>query len=255
MDTEFQTSFVPKKTIVEREPVRVKSSLSGVVNVVALVIFIASILTAGGAYFYRSSLEDKVAQYKVSLERARNAFEPALITELQVLDKRMKAATEILQNHIAVSPIFELLGEITLPTVRYSDFSYEYNQENPNLVDIQMSGEAKGYNYIALQADLFGSDKFIKNPIFSDFALDQQGNVDFTLTFSVDKSLVLYESFLERQESLGGLGENLNQPLEGEGQPLPGAAQDMPQNPNNTGNGATNPFLPSNPPVNQPNTQ
>ena len=107
----------------------------------------------------------------------------------------------------------------------------------------------------AASIDLFGSDKFIKNPIFSDFALDQQGNVDFTLTFSVDKSLVLYESFLERQESLGGLGENLNQPLEGEGQPLPGAAQDMPQNPNNTGNGATNPFLPSNPPVNQPNTQ
>lgn len=202
MDKEFQTSFIPKKTILEKEPMH-HSSLGGIMNVVALVVFIASILSAGAAYFYRSSLQDRVAQYKVSLERAKAEFEPSLITELQVLDKRMAAATDILQNHIAVSPIFVLLGDITLPTVRYSDFSYEFNPENPNLVDIKMNGEAKGYNYIALQADLFGDNKFIKNPIFSDFTLDQAGNVDFNLTFSVDKSLVLYESFLEREQSLG----------------------------------------------------
>lgn len=203
MDKEFQTSFVPKKTILEKEPARAGGTASGLINLVALIIFIASILAAGAAYFYRSSIEARVVEYKDSLQRARNAFEPTLITELQTLDKRMRAATEILDGHIAVSPIFELLGAITLPTVRYSDFSYEFNPENPNLVDIKITGEAKGYNYIALQADLFGEDKFIKNPIFSDFTLDQQGNVDFTLTFSVDKSLVLYESFLEREESLG----------------------------------------------------
>lgn len=203
MDKEFQTSFVPKKTILEREPSRIGGTFSSAANLIALIVFIASILTAGAAYFYRSSLEDKVAGYKVSLERARNAFEPTLITELQVLDKRMRAASEILDSHVAVSPIFELLGEITLPTVRYSDFSYEFNPENPNLVDVKITGEAKGYNYIALQADLFGENKFIKNPIFSEFTLDQNGNVDFALTFSVDKSLVLYESFLEREESLG----------------------------------------------------
>lgn len=203
MDKEFQTSFVPKKTILEKEPSRSAGTASGLVNLVALIVFIASILAAGAAYFYRSSIETRVAEYKESLQRARNAFEPTLITELQVLDKRMRAATDILDGHIAVSPIFELLGGITLPTVRYSDFSYEFNPENPNLVDIKITGEAKGYNYIALQADLFGEDKFIKNPIFSDFTLDQLGNVDFTLTFSVDKSLVLYESFLEREESLG----------------------------------------------------
>lgn len=205
MDKDFQTSFVPKKTLVEKEPRKVGGTFSGILNLLSLIVFIASILGAGAAYFYRSSLESKVEEYKVSLERARNAFEPGLITELQVLDKRMMAASEILNNHIAVSPIFVLLGEITLPTVRYSDFSYEFNKDNPQMVDINISGEAKGYNYIALQADLFGQNKFIKNPIFSDFTLDQQGNVDFSLTFSVDKSLVLYESFLEREGSLGSV--------------------------------------------------
>ncbi len=208
MDKEFQTSFVPKKPIIEKAATAHSGGgLSGAFNLIALIIFIASILAAGATYFYRGSLIDRVAEYKVSLERARGAFEPSLITELQVLDKRMRAATEILDNHVVVSPIFALIGEITLPTVRYSDFSYEFNEENKNLVDVIMTGEAKGYNYIALQADLFGDDKFIKNPIFSDFTLDQNGNVDFALTFSVDKSLVLYESYLEREASLAGEAE------------------------------------------------
>lgn len=204
MDKEFQTSFVPKKPIIEKAASSHSGGgFSGAMNLIALVIFIASILAAGATYFYRSSLTSRVEEYKVSLERARGAFEPALITELQVLDKRMRAASEILDNHVAVSPIFSLIGEITLPTVRYSDFSYEFNEENKTLVDVTMTGEAKGYNYIALQADLFGDNKFIKNPIFSDFTLDQTGNVDFSLTFSVDKALILYESFLEREASLG----------------------------------------------------
>lgn len=203
MDKEFQTSFVPKKTLVEREPRTSRGSFGGVANLIALVIFIASLIGAAGVYFYRSSLQNTIESYKESLARARAAFEPSLITKLQVLDRRMKSSTEILSSHIAVSPIFSLLGENTLPTVRYSDFAYEFNKQNKNLVDIKITGQAKGYNYIALQADLFAKNNFIKNPIFSDFALDQFGNIAFKLTFSVDKSLVVYESFLERQESLG----------------------------------------------------
>lgn len=247
MDKEFQTSFVPKKPAVPKEVRRAPKGAGGIFNLIALIVFIASILIAGGAFFYRSSLAAKVEEYKTSLERARNAFEPSLLTELQVLDKRMMAATDILDNHIAVSPIFELLGDITLPTVRYSDFSYEFNPDNKNLVDVKLTGEAKGYNYIALQADLFGDNKFIRNPIFSDFALDQEGNVDFTLTFSVDRTLVLYESFLERQQSLGAEFD----PTAGMELPLPDNNTSI-NNPAETGGqsfdptvgGGTNPFLP-----------
>ncbi len=212
MDKEFQTSFVPKKTIVERDTKRTGSGFGGILNMLALLIFIASLIGAGGVYLYRGSLHAKIDSYKESLARARAAFEPTLITKLQLLDKRMRASTNILGNHIAVSPIFSLLGEITLPTVRYSDFSYEFNKQNANLVDIKITGQAKGYNYIALQADLFAQNNFIKNPIFSNFTLDQFGNIAFSLTFSVDKSLVVYESFLERQNSLGEDGQPIVEP-------------------------------------------
>ena len=200
MDKEFQTSFIPKKTVIEK-PKKIHNSGGGVVNLIAFVVFIASILSAGGAYFYRSSVQADIKQHKIDLQRAKNAFEPSLITELQILDKRLTAATGILDKHIAVSPIFVLLQDITLPTVRYSDFTYEI-EEKTNLVNVEIKGEAKGYSHIALQADLFGKNKFIKNPIFSEFVLDQTGNVDFNLSFSVDKSLVSFDSFLDREEPI-----------------------------------------------------
>lgn len=199
MDQEFQTSFIPKKTVIE-SPKRIKSG-GGVVNLIAFIVFLASLIAAGGAYFYRESVKTDIEEFKRSLAVAKNQFEPSLITELQILDKRLNAATTILEKHIAVSPIFVLLEEVTLPTVRYSDFSYEVDTTT-NLVNVTMKGEAKGYNFIALQADLFDDNKFIKNPIFSDFVLDQTGNIDFNLTFSVDKSLVSYESFLDREEPI-----------------------------------------------------
>lgn len=200
MDKEFQTSFIPKKTVIE-SPKRVGSSGGGIFNLIAFVIFIASLISAGAAYFYRSSVSANIEEYKTSLIRARNQFEPGAIRELQVLDKRLNAATSILNQHVAVSPIFVLLQDLTLPTVRYSDFSYTID-ETKKIVDIKMKGEAKDYNFIALQADLFSKNKFIKNPIFSDFVLDQASNIDFNLTFSVDKSLISYESFLDREEPI-----------------------------------------------------
>lgn len=199
MDKEFQTSFIPKKTVIEG-PKKVKSG-GGVVNLFSFIIFIASLLSVGGAYLYRESVKSDITEFKKSLAIAKNQFEPSLITKLQILDKRLNAATTILDQHVAVSPIFELLQDSTLPTVRYSDFTYDIDATT-NLVNVEMKGEAKGYNFIALQADLFNENKFIKNPIFSDLVLDQNGNVDFNLTFSVDKSLVSYESFLDREEPI-----------------------------------------------------
>jgi len=198
MDKEFQTSFIPKKTMVEN-PKRIKSG-GGFFNLIAFVLFLASLLSIGGVYFYRNSIQNDIEEYRDSLIRARGSFEPGLIRELQILDKRLNAANTILDKHVAVTPIFVLLQEITLPTVRYSDFTYSLD-ERSNLVNVEIKGESRGYHFIALQADLFSKNKFIKNPIFSKFSLDQVGNVDFNLTFSVDRSLVSYDSFLDREFS------------------------------------------------------
>ncbi len=199
MDQEFQTSFIPKKT----ETVKPKRSGSsfGLINTISFVLLIMSIIMAGGVYFYRDNLATRVQEMQVSLNRARNIFEPSLLEELRILDKRMKAAREILQGHIAVSPIFNILQETTLPNIRYINFQYELSLANPNLVQVSMTGEATSYDAITLQADLFNRNRFIRNPIFSNFSLNRNGLIDFDLSFDVSRSLVSFEQEVERSFS------------------------------------------------------
>lgn len=199
MDQEFQTSFIPKKT----ETVKPKRSGGsfGLINTVSFVLLIMSIVMAGGVYFYRDNLATRVQEMQVSLNRARNIFEPSLLEELRILDKRMKAAREILQGHIAVSPIFNILQETTLPNIRYVNFQYELNLANPNLVQVSMTGEATSYDAVTLQADLFNKNRFIRNPIFSNFSLNRNGLIDFDLSFDVSRSLVSFEQEVERSRA------------------------------------------------------
>lgn len=197
MDQEFQTSFIPKKTAAPKA-VRTSSHV-GLFNTIAFVILLVSVVLAGGSYLYRDSLSQKVDEMKNSLTLARNIFEPQLLEDLRRLDRRLQAATTILGSHLAVSPIFEVLQDITLPGVRYIEFTYEIDTVNQNIVHVFMTGEALSYDVITLQADLFSKNRFIRNPIFSNFALNREGRIDFDLSFDVSRSLVDFEQEVERK--------------------------------------------------------
>ena len=126
----------------------------------------------------------------------QNRFEKSKIVELQTLDKRLQASSEILSKHITVSPIFQALQMLTLKTIRYTNFSYSISNDKTAKIDIKMSGVALGYSSIALQSDLFTNKEIGKNlidPVFSNLTLDDKGNVVFDLEFSVDPSFVNYK--------------------------------------------------------------
>lgn len=134
-----------------------------------------------------------------NLNLAKNRFEPSKITELQVLDRRLRDSTEILSKHIAISPIFTALQGITMKTVRYTKFSYELGADESSKITVKMSGLAVGYKSVALQSDLFTKNKNIIDPVFSNLTLDDKGNVLFDLEFSVDPSFVDYKQMLLTQ--------------------------------------------------------
>jgi len=135
-----------------------------------------------------------------TLNLAKNRFEPSKIAELQVLDKRLKGANEILSGHIAVTPIFKALSAVTMKTVRYTKFGYTLENDKDKVkVNVKMSGFAVGYRSVALQSDLFTTKEEGKNfidPVFSNLTLDDKGNVLFDLDFSVDPSFVDYKQML-----------------------------------------------------------
>ena len=114
-----------------------------------------------------------------SLERAKAAFEPALIQELARLDDRMRVAGELLQTHIAPSALFGLLEGLTLQTVSFQTF--DFSAPDDSHMTIKMQGVAGGVNAIALQADLFSKNGTLSSPIFSNIARSVEGvRFDFT---------------------------------------------------------------------------
>jgi hypothetical protein len=197
MEQNFQTSFIPKKPMVEQPAATVKRPMS-LLLIIAIFIFFVMILGSLGVYFYKGVLVGNVAKMQTDLNLAKNSFEPAKITELEVLDKRLNASSEILSNHIVVSPIFEVLQALTLKTIRYTKFSYDVTDTG---IMVNMSGQAVGYRSIALQADLFNQNKNIIDPSFSNLTLDDKGDVLFDLQFSVDKSFINYEQVLKTTSS------------------------------------------------------
>ncbi|HEY4494038.1 MAG TPA: hypothetical protein VJB95_01230 [Candidatus Paceibacterota bacterium] len=195
MDQNFQTSFIPKKPMIEDRVVA--SAPTSLLTVISIFIFFTMLLATVGLYFYKSILSKQIVQMNTDLALAKNRFEPTKITELQTLDKRLRGSTEILNKHIAVSPIFEALEKNTLKTIRYTKFDYTLSTDrNVTTVDVAMKGQAVGYRSIALQSDLFAQNKQLIDPVFSNLTLDNKGNVLFDLQFSVDPTFIDYKKML-----------------------------------------------------------
>jgi len=206
MEQNFQTSFIPKKPMIEERTVKARPV--NFFTVISIIVLFTMLISAGGVYFYRGVVNKSIASKQNTLLLAQSRFEPARIEQLQTLDKRLKASTDILQKHIAVSPIFEILEDITMKTVRYTEFSYEQGGDKDIKVVISMSGEAVGYRSIALQSELFGRESRLIDPVFSNLTLNNNGNVIFDLQFSVAPSLVQYQEMIKQPGLPANTGGN-----------------------------------------------
>ncbi len=194
MEQNFQTSFIPKKPIVKERAV--SSRPVGILLIASIFVLFTVLIATAGLYFYQGIENRSITTLQSQLDLAKNSFEPSKITELQVLDNRLNAATEILNNHVAVTPIFQALETATLKSVRYTKFSYSLGATPTLPVAIELEGQAIGYRSIALESDLLGQNKNIIDPVFSNLTLDNQGQVLFQLDFTVDPSFVNYKQSL-----------------------------------------------------------
>ena len=131
------------------------------------------------------SKKDKLLEVEI------NKLEPALINELAVVDARFRSANELLGNHLAPSHFFKHLEEVTLQSIRLTDFSYTATPgTNPT---ISMSGTANSYSSVALQSDVLSRDEFISSVLFSGLDVSESGQIIFDINAEVNKRLTSYK--------------------------------------------------------------
>jgi hypothetical protein len=190
MDPKLQTSFIPKKPMVAET--RAKTGIS-LFFLISLIVFLTSLALGAAVYLGQKQLITNLEKDRALLARNQDAFEPLTIETLTRLDRRIEASKRLLEQHVTVSPVFALLEEKTLQTVRFRSFSFT---TTPAGIVLAMAGQARNFSSVALQSDVLGSSPFLKNTIVADLNLTSDGSVSFGFRSMIDQKLVLYKSLL-----------------------------------------------------------
>jgi hypothetical protein len=164
-----------------------------------VLLFIVSLVSAGAVFAYEGYLNSAIASKSDSLTKAQAAFDPTTIQELVRLDSRITNAQTLLQKHIAPSALFNFLAAQTLQRVSFSSFSYALGDDGS--VSISLAGQADSFATLALQSDQFNTNKFLKDAIFSDIAVGQNGQVTFDIKATVDPAVINYANVLAASAS------------------------------------------------------
>lgn len=193
MENSFQTSFIPKKPIIANNAISKRTSNTTSISMtVSIFILIVILLSAGGLFAYKEYylIKNKEA-LSLNLKKIKESFNSDTITELEMYDKRTTVVRQILEAHTVLSPLFEKINELTLSSIQYTKFDHKITN---NLFSVRMSGIANDYKSIALQADVFNTDKGImfKDVIFSNLTKDKSNFVTFDVEFNVDPALLSY---------------------------------------------------------------
>ncbi len=197
-----RSSFIPKQ-ILTTDTHRERPTI-GLFSLIALFVFILSLLFLGGSYAYAFYLRGVIERpcretsftatldcgLEAKLKRIRENLQQNVIDDLRHKDAKIRAAESLLGRHNTVVPIFALLEDYTLKTISYSSLDYTGDQ-------LTLSGEARSYESIALQSDIFFDEvREIDSFLFSDLSPDASGRVRFKLLIKLKPGLDSYQNYL-----------------------------------------------------------
>jgi cell division protein FtsL len=122
-DPKFQTSFIPKKAMVEP---RAKNAGMGIFLFISIIIFFIAVGVAAFVYLDKQYLVGQITTATQEIKEKQDSFNRLTIEDILTLESRIIVANELLTKHITVSPIFyEFLNKATLPNVRFKNFSFQ----------------------------------------------------------------------------------------------------------------------------------
>lgn len=188
-------SFIPKKQSKTNYKTVYKEAGLGLLMKASVFLFILSVAGFGASYFYKKAITREIDELSVSLDRAKSAFDPSLISEMERLMGSISFAKELLNNHIHPSSIFDSLEEITHEKVGFSSFSFSHGQgqatgQPASGLRINLSGEARSYRVLAEQSLIFEKSDLVRYFSFSGFSSSEDGNVSFSLDLMLDPNIL-----------------------------------------------------------------
>jgi hypothetical protein len=192
MESPVRTSFIPQQAL--KSPVPTRSSRPGTIGlltIIAVVIFVASAVASGGIFFYHQYLQTTLQSKINSLENLKGAFNLELIDELSRISARLTAADSIVNQHVALSRLFDFLEQTTLQAVRYKSFAYGPGPAVGTYA-VALEGEASSFASVALQSDEYAEAQIFTRATFGGLNANDQGDVVFKVQAEVNGEEILF---------------------------------------------------------------
>ncbi len=199
METKFQTSFIPKKPIVQERKISGGISLF---LLISLIIFFITAGLAGWVYFEKQRLNNKISFEKETIAKNKNSLtkDSLSIESFVELNTRIEVSKELLSKHVTVVPIFSFLQDRVLKNVRFNSFVFSYSDKgdvSKTGVKVDVSGKALNWRTMAAQVDEFGKVQWkniIKESKISNLSLSSDGSVAFLYSAYLNPDFITYKA-------------------------------------------------------------
>ncbi|MBX9906978.1 hypothetical protein K2X96_03720 [Patescibacteria group bacterium] len=191
MDYSPKTSFIPKQGAAS-VPQRKQRRVINVLVFLAVVVFLATLALAVGVFFYHNYSEEQLALRKKELEEKRASFVLGDIESIQRFERRLDAAQSLLDGHISMTKLFDIIGDRTQTNTQLT--SFKYTRQPSGSAQVTLKGSSDSFNTIALQGQEFRTTKaFVEKSLrLSNISIENEEETnESAITFEVGAELSL----------------------------------------------------------------
>lgn len=163
---------------------------------IVLALLILSLLVYGGLLFYGKKLKTELNDIKqeiADLESRRDKEAEETIIET---DKRLNLVEGLFKEHFYWTKLLSKIEELTSPQIYFTESKFNFLNEK---VELTFSGNAKTYTALAQQMVSFKEDPLVEKVVVAQISLSQAGGIEFDLSVTFSKSILLISSVEENQ--------------------------------------------------------
>ncbi len=156
--------------------------ITSVFLVIALFIYL-------GIFIYQNySLKEKIREAGAANNNLNAEISKNLKPQFVIANHKAKDIKKILTSRLYWTSLYKIIESHAVNSISYKDFSAAKSEDDNNIIEVKIGGDADNFTTLAKQITVFRDSKEIKNADFSEAQLNKNGRVAFTinLKFSAD---------------------------------------------------------------------
>lgn len=151
-------------------------------------VLILMLVSIGGLYFYKNSLENKKMGLDAEIVNLENQRDKKAEQNLLTLSKQLSLISTLLDSHVVWSKALSKVENLLQPQVQFLSFAAAVSDNR-----FEFKALANNYTVVARQIAALVSDDSIKDIALNDVHVLTTGKLEFSIKLEFDKTKFIKE--------------------------------------------------------------